>query len=66
MNCIPKMINASCDITPVAAVQPNRGGNAPGIAPTKTAIGPTRFNGVYTKLYSTMESIESAVVSGLV
>jgi hypothetical protein len=46
MNCIPKIINASWVICPVAAIHPNNGGKAPGIAPTNTAMGPTLFNGV--------------------
>ncbi len=66
MNCIPKIISASCDIAPVAAVHPKSGGNAPGMAPTNTAMGPTRFKGVYTKLYSTIDKIDNDVVSQLV
>src|SRR5690606_41792676 len=66
INWIPKMIKASWEITPVAAVQPSRGGSAPGIAPTNTAIGPTRFRGVYTKLYNTIDTNESIVVRGFV
>ena len=60
------MIMASCDMWPVAAVHPKSGGNAPGIAPTKTAMGPTLFSGVYTKLYKIMERIDSSVVNRLV
>ena len=46
MNWILKIIMASMEILPVKATQPIRGGKAPGIAPIKTAIGPTLFNGV--------------------
>src|SRR5690606_20862682 len=54
------------EIVPVAATHPNKGGNAPGIAPTNTAMEPTRFNGVYTKQYNTIDTIESNTVSTLV
>ena len=40
---------ASKLMLPVAATQPMSGGRAPGMAPTNTAIGPTRFKGVKTK-----------------
>src|SRR6185369_9948710 len=63
---MPKMIMASCVICPVAAVHPSNGGNAPGNAPTKTAMGPTRFNGVYTKQYNTIETMDNTNVNGLV
>src|SRR6185295_918268 len=53
-------------ICPVAAVHPSKGGKAPGKAPTKTAIGPTRFSGVYTKQYNTIEMTDKTNVKGLV
>lgn len=37
----------------VAAIAPNIGGIAPGIAPTKTAQGEILFIGVYIKTYET-------------
>src|SRR5688572_9946190 len=66
MNCIPKIIHASIEMLPVAATHPNKGGNAPGIAPTNTAIDPTRFNGVYAKQYNNIETTERMVVNTFV
>ncbi|MCY1524169.1 hypothetical protein D9M68_590930 [compost metagenome] len=39
------------------------GGNAPGMAPTKTAIGDFRFNGVYAKAYRKIENTDNRPVS---
>ena len=43
---ILNIIIASIVISPEKAIQPINGGNAPGIAPTKTAMGPILLSGV--------------------
>ncbi len=50
----------------VSITHPNNGGNAPGIAPINTAIGPTLFMGVYTKLYNIKDIKDSRTVNGFV
>ena len=66
MNWMPNKINALESTMPVAATHPKSGGKAPGTAPTKTATGPTLFNGVYRKLYNIIETTDRKVVKGLV
>ena len=50
---------------PSAATLPIISGNAPGIAPIATAAVETRFIGVYTKEYSTIDNIPNKPAQAL-